>query len=72
MEEEKDKYWFCIIGPAKRSEIPFGGDLPMRMTAKKEFKRIIGREARVCSSGWGISEEDYIRMIKVKNEIKHQ
>ena len=62
--KEKDEYWLCVIGPAKRSELPDGSDYPMRMAAKDAFVGITGREPDLCSSGWGLTEERKERVIK--------
>lgn len=77
MESEEDEYWFCIIGPAKRSELPSGADGPMRMAIESMFEKISGHYAEECSSGWGLSKEDkeviqYAKMKQYKkvNNIK--
>lgn len=56
-KEEKDEYWNCVIGPAKRSELPSGADFPLRWGVREKFEEIIGRDAAICSSGWGMNEE---------------
>ena len=56
-KEEKDEYWFCEIGPVKRSEMQFGADGPLRQRVKNEFEFMFGRDAATCSSGWGLDEE---------------
>ena len=64
--KEKDEYWFCTIGPAKRSELPNGSDLPMRIAVKKAFCGITGRDAEECSSGWGLTEEEKEEFGKIR------
>jgi hypothetical protein len=56
-KEEKDEYWFCEIGPAKRSELPPGADFPLRGPVREKFEEMLGRDAATCSSGWGLDEE---------------
>ena len=56
-KEEKNEYWNCVIGPVKRSELPFGADFPLRWTVREKFEEMIGRDAEICSSGWGMDEE---------------
>ena len=55
--EEKDEYWNCVIGPVKRSELPQGADFPLRWAVREKFEEIVGRDAEICSSGWGMDEE---------------
>ena len=57
MMEEKDEYWNCVIGPAKRSELPHGADFPLRWVVREKFEEMLGRDAAICSSGWGMNEE---------------
>jgi hypothetical protein len=57
MEEEKDEYWNCVIGPTKRSELPHGADFPLRWVVREKFEEMLGRDAEICSSGWGMDEE---------------
>lgn len=52
-------YWMCIIGPVKKSEIPYGGDYPLRQAVRDKFYEMFEPEDDVCASGWGINEERY-------------
>jgi hypothetical protein len=55
--EEKNEYWNCVIGPVKRSELHHGADFPLRWAVREKFEEIVGRDAEVFSSGWGMGEE---------------
>lgn len=54
-QEEKDEYWFCEIGPVKRSEMQFGADGPLRQKVKDTFESMFNRDAFTCASGWGLT-----------------
>jgi hypothetical protein len=54
-QEEKNEYWFCEIGPVKRSEMQFGADGPLRQRVKNTFEAMFGRDADMCASGWGLT-----------------
>ena len=56
-KEEKDEYWNCVIGPVKRTELPYGADFPLRWGVREKFEEMLGRDAAICSSGWGMDEE---------------
>lgn len=56
-KEEKDEYWFCEIGPVKRSEMQFGADFPLRQKVKETFQAMFGRDAYSCASGWGLTHD---------------
>ena len=53
MKKEIDEYWKCVIGPVKRSDIPFGGDACIRTPVHVAFRKTFNKEAKMCSSGWG-------------------
>jgi hypothetical protein len=57
MKTDKKEYWHCQIGPIKRSKIPHGSDYPFRSAVEKRFNKMFGKQAIICSSGWGLSEE---------------
>ena len=58
------KVWTCSIGPARASEVPFDGDLPMRLAVQRAYKELTGRDAEFTFSGWGgefsQAEQEYI------------
>jgi len=57
-KEDEMKYWFCVIGPAKKSDIPEGGDYPIRQSTKKAYFRMFpDQEEYSCASGWGIDQD---------------
>ncbi len=66
-QEEKDEYWFCEIGPAKRSEMQFGADGPLRQRVKNMFEDMFGREADTCASGWGLTYD----IKSITSRIRH-
>jgi len=53
------EYWYCVIGPINREDVPSGGDFPMRTAVKDAFRDMLNEYADICSSGWGITEEDF-------------
>lgn len=57
-KEDRKEYWHCCIGPVKRSEVPYGGDFPLRQEVKNIFFEMFPDvEDYTCGSGWGNSEE---------------
>jgi len=65
-EEEKDEYWFCEIGPAKRSEMQFGADFPLRQRVKETFEAMFGRDADSCASGWGLTYDTKLTISRIR------
>ena len=63
-------YWFCLIGPAQKDELPMGADSPLRMAVRQKFEKVTGHSEDVCSSGWGVSEPKYdvLRTLCVMSE----
>lgn len=55
-------YWGCTIGPIERSKLPFGSDGPLRSAVQNKFIEMFGEQAKVCSSGWGLTEEMKTRL----------
>jgi hypothetical protein len=66
-QEEKNEYWFCEIGPVKRSEMQFGADFPLRQRVKEKFEVMFGREADTCASGWGLTYD----IKSITSRIRH-
>lgn len=64
--EERNEYWMCIIGPTKRSEHPGNGEGPLRQAVELAFYRIFGRDADICASGFGLTEEEKRQIEKIK------
>ena len=60
--EKKLEYWFCEIGPIDRSNIPNGGDYPLRSAVEDKFIEMFGKQAERCGSGWGLTEEMRTRL----------
>jgi len=56
------EYWYCVIGPIDREDVPWGGDFPMRSAVKDAFRDMLDEHAETCSSGWGVTEEDFKEM----------
>jgi hypothetical protein len=50
---QTDECWECKVGDVRRSELPYGADLPMRNAVKEAFKALVGRYPRAVFSGWG-------------------
>jgi len=66
-KKEEPEYWHCIIGSAKRSELSFGADYPMRQSVKGVYESITGQSDYTCSSGWGMKQD----MVDVINKIQN-
>lgn len=49
---EGERFWFCKIGPAP-SEVPNGGDSPLRRAVSNAFIKMFGEQDKLCSTGWG-------------------
>ena len=56
MSENNKEFWTCTIGPIKRDLIPYGGDFQLRKSVQDSYMKMLGEDARICSSGWGCSE----------------
>ena len=65
-QEEKNEYWFCEIGPVKRSEMQFGADGPLRQSVKGTFERLFSRDADTCASGWGLTYDTKLIMSRIR------
>lgn len=65
-KEEKDEYWFCEIGPVKRSEMQFGADGPLRQKVKNTFEAMFGRDAYSCASGWGLTYDTKLTISRIR------
>ena len=61
-------YWFCIIGPAEKSELPWGADSPMRMAAQRTFEAMTKLSEYDCWSGWGTTREQVGKMLSDRRE----
>jgi hypothetical protein len=66
-KEEKDEYWYCEIGPVKRSEMEFGADFPLRQRVEDTFEAMFGRDADTCASGWGLTYD----IKSITSSIRH-
>lgn len=64
------KYWFCIIGPVEEEELRkySGADSLLRIPVRELFNKVF-EEDEVCSSGWGITEENYLKIRKIITAI---
>lgn len=57
-------YWLGIIGPVEDTDVPQGGDLPMRMAVRDEIEKLIPNFGNpVFSSGWDVTEEQRKRVL---------
>lgn len=66
MKKNKE-YWYCQIDPVERSKVPFGGDYPLRSVVENKFIKMFGTQSKICSSGWGLTEEMKSRMSMIDN-----
>lgn len=67
--KKTNRFWHCIIGTTSFDNIPDGGDLPMRIAVEKAYKKLIGNDADILSSGWGLTEERR-RIIEVISNLE--
>lgn len=65
-EKEKNEYWFCEIGPVKRSELPHGGDFPLRQKVNETFEAMFDRDADTCASGWGLTYDTKLTLSRIR------
>lgn len=68
MDDTKKEYWFCLIGPVERKDLPNGADYPLRQAVRTKFLDLVGYDDDVCSSGWGLSQEQYDAIRKILNK----
>ena len=68
-KKHKPEYWLCIIGPVTGDKLRNGADLPMRMTVQKAFYDLTGEGAAMCSSGWGVPQEEVDALSKLSLEM---
>ena len=57
MPGKQREYWVCIVGPTDGTQLPSDADIPMHKVIKAAFEGMTGHEPDVCSTGWGITEE---------------
>lgn len=50
---KKQEFWSCVIGPAKREDLPAGADWPLRQAVQEAFELTAGHSHEICMSGWG-------------------
>jgi len=63
VQRDGEKWWGCLIGPAKAGELPPGCDAPMRHAVEGIFYAITGHEDKFLSSGWGAHPDAGMREI---------
>jgi hypothetical protein len=56
------QYWFCTIGPVNKKELGYGADGPLRSVVQNKFIKMFGKQAEICGSGWGLTEEMKTRL----------
>lgn len=61
------QYWFCVVGPVERADLPDGADFPMRRAIDLGFEALTGKDYENCWSGWGIDEETKERVLKASH-----
>lgn len=60
--KKNKQYWNCQIGPVNINELGFGADGPIRSAVENKFIEMFGKQADICSSGWGLTEEMKTRL----------
>lgn len=54
---QKQEFWTCVVGPARREDLPKGADFPMRVAVQNKFESLSGYPPEICTSGWGCDSE---------------
>lgn len=57
------KIWECKIGQVDESQVPSGGDAPLREAVEEAYKKLTGDDNIFCFSGWGAQLDGYERDI---------
>ena len=52
----RDRYWYCLIGPVPKHNVPKNADLKPRIAARNAIECATGRWPD-CASGWIESHE---------------
>ena len=60
--KKSKQYWFCTIGPVSKEELGWGADGPLRSVVQNKFIEMFDKQAKKCSSGWGLTEEMKTRL----------
>jgi hypothetical protein len=63
--QETPEYWTCTIGPVNRSQVPHGGDYPLRQAVKQTFEEYFDTDYN-CSSGWGLDTAMVNRLAAIR------
>lgn len=58
MKMSEKQVWYCKIGGADESDLPWGADSPMREAVKIAYKQLTGKEPDFCFTGWGAELTD--------------
>jgi hypothetical protein len=76
---KKPEYYFCYIGPTDRIKLDknlaaagHNGESRLRWDISESFKRVTGHDAKVCGSGWGVTEKQtyHIGFATYNDELK--
>lgn len=65
----KPKYWVCIIGPVSSDKLPDDADYPLRRAVEKIVNEMTGYTNTLCNSGW-CDEDEYQRVMNAKYRPK--
>ena len=57
------KIWSCKIGECDETDVPPGGDLPMRLAIEIAYTQVTGKEPTFLFSGWGAELEEAERAV---------
>lgn len=59
------EYWLCVVGPIEGSDVPDGGDFPLRIAVNDALEKLVPSANNVVlSSGWGATEEQRERVMR--------
>lgn len=60
------EYWLCVIGPTNGTQLPSDADIPMHMLVKTGFEKMTGHKPDMCSTGWGITEQQKDQILEIR------
>lgn len=59
------EYWFCIVGPIERKDLPDGADMPMRFGVTDALRTMIPHGDIDIWSGWGVTDDTKRKILDV-------
>jgi len=68
---KKQKIWECKIGECDNSNVPDGGDFPMREAIVETYIKITGKKPTFCFSGWGAELDEIERGVVTHRQAEN-